>query len=705
MQQANPQHPQEHAPPSPREFLTLADVARLAGVQRPVVTVWRSRNRGGRHPFPAPARTHGQQELFDAGQVVDWLGRTGLGNNVHAAQDVAAHVVDARDRFTAVSALLALRAALDEPLAGLDAADLLDAADEQDPEDAFLYAELEALGADLPALAAYTDRLVDAAYGAAPAFERLLAESLRTALPGHASTSLSAQAHDVVAAAALEIGAGARLFAETTPGGTDLLLAVADLLGEDTDGTFQLPRPSAGTGGRPERRPSDRATHQAAHRLALRRLRIHARTRDNVNLRHPAEPAPGTVNLAQFPGPALADQAPAAMLEAIDELVLALGPTERAVVIAPAALLVDRLADPNLDNVRAATLRSGRVRAAVRLPRGLRPSAPRQALALWVLGPEPAGVPLGERWVMVADLLDAVLDWAAVQDLATDLAASLGGREAIRRHAFRFARLVRTPVLLARRSLVEAPRGPATGVAVPGESLLRAEAALDAVNATGARRGELGFGVVPGAPRVPATGTTPARRTLGALSDAGQVRCLPGARMDEDDVVPDAARGASPGVRVWRAEDLGRAAPGASIPALVLAARYPRAKMTEPGDIVFSAGPHPAAAIDAGGAAVVRYPARILRINAADAGGLVAAVVAADINAGAAGSWRRWVVRTVPPDGAAALAAALARLEDERAAAAERVARIAALADRLVAGVAAHELEIIDTDTPMEGRP
>ncbi|MFB0835717.1 hypothetical protein ACX8Z9_04750 [Arthrobacter halodurans] len=680
-------------------LMTLSDVARMAGVQRPVVTMWRSRSRGTLLPFPAASHREGAQELFEAASVVEWLRATGRGNNPDAAEDAAAHVVDGRNNFHAVSALLALRAEMGSPLVGLDAHGLLDAADAADPDDEYLYAELEAIGDELVPLAAYTDRLVDASYGVPAAFESLLADRFRSGLGNKAAATLSGTALDLVAAAALEVGAGSRLFTETTAGGTDLLLAVAKLLGEDADGTLQvLPSDS---GAAPSGRP------------ALRRLHAHAAGSDNLTVVRRDRAAAGTVHLAQFPGPGQPDPDTRAVLDGVDEIVLGLNRTERAVVIGPASVLVDRLDSTEMDNTRSSTLRAGRVRAVVRLPRGLLPAKPRQAMALWVLGPEPQGVPLGERRVMVADLLDTRLDRAAVQDLSTDLAASLRGLESVRRHAFRFSRLVRTASLLAARAGLVPDDGPSATAPTRSraETVLRTEQAIAAVQATSGARPHTTFSVAARAsntaagarsvPTVPAT----AARPLGALRDAGHVRDHPGTRIDTADL----AHGNAGGVRVWGPGDLERGfgvpAPSAGIPALVLAARYPRARLTEPGDIVFRSGPQPAAVVDTEGSAVVRSPARTLRINAADPGGLLAAVVAADIGAAPPGNWRRWPVRTVPPDQAAALASALAELVEEQQAAAERLTRLAELAARLAGGVAAQDLEIIETDTQTEGRP
>ncbi len=56
--------------------MSLADVARLARVQRPAVSMWRSRPVAG-VPFPAP-QADGR---FLADDVVSYLRTTGLGNN------------------------------------------------------------------------------------------------------------------------------------------------------------------------------------------------------------------------------------------------------------------------------------------------------------------------------------------------------------------------------------------------------------------------------------------------------------------------------------------------------------------------------------------------------------------------------------------------------------------------------------------------
>src|SRR5699024_12593037 len=143
---------------------------------------------------------------------------------------------------------------------------------------------------------------------------------------------------------------------------------------------------------------------------------------------------------------------------------------------------------------RVAGRRGGRVRAAVRLPAKRVAAAPRQHLAVWVLGPAPGRVPIAERTTVVGDLSDAVLDGDAADDLVTDVIAGLGDPATTRGHAYRFCRPVETRRLIPeRRSLVAIPSvGAASGVT----------------------------------------------RTLADLHDARQCRVLRGTRVHPDDLVP-----------------------------------------------------------------------------------------------------------------------------------------------------------------------
>lgn len=177
-------------------LLSKADIAALARVQRPVVTMWAKRYRGPDRPFPEPVRADGRQHRYRADDVVAWLSSRGLGNNASVAEDLAAHAAfedpagaDAATAFAALTALLCVKARTGEQLADLDGDDLLDEADDLDPDDAYLYREIEALGGRLPTYAAHADRMADAAYTVEHAFETLMAQRFRLPLDALADTA------------------------------------------------------------------------------------------------------------------------------------------------------------------------------------------------------------------------------------------------------------------------------------------------------------------------------------------------------------------------------------------------------------------------------------------------------------------------------------------------------------------------------------
>ena len=50
-------------------LMSMSDIAALARVQRPVVSVWRTRAARSSTPFPAPVVRENGQEFFNASQV------------------------------------------------------------------------------------------------------------------------------------------------------------------------------------------------------------------------------------------------------------------------------------------------------------------------------------------------------------------------------------------------------------------------------------------------------------------------------------------------------------------------------------------------------------------------------------------------------------------------------------------------------------
>jgi hypothetical protein len=411
--------------------MTLSDVAALAQVQRPVVSMWRKRSAASAHPFPEPAALDGGRELFDADHIAAWLAATGRGNNPEATNDVAAFArmpgaaagSAPGTTFDALTALLTLKAMTGNTVGQLSQDELLDLADECDPDDLFLYSELEALGTSLASTAAFADRLVDGAYNATAAFEQLLAARFRAGLQEHSETALTGSAVGLIAAAAVELAAtldGIPVFADSTSGGSDLLMGVARAAGERAPVTLLTADDNGGAG-----------------RLVRRRLRVHGMHGGQMRVDPGGEfSVQGTVvHVAQYPSPGEPGMDATQILSAVEHLVLQMDDQQRAVIIAPARVLCDVPLAAAAAGLRSGLLRTGRVRAIVRLPQGLLRSKPRETQALWVLGPSFAEVPIAERWTMVADLSTRTLAEDVCQDLISDIVASMGNRATIRAHS------------------------------------------------------------------------------------------------------------------------------------------------------------------------------------------------------------------------------------------------------------------------------
>ncbi|MCX6499363.1 MAG: hypothetical protein NTU93_11275 [Arthrobacter sp.] len=661
--------------------LTMSDVAGLAHVQRPVVSMWRKRSAGSAQPFPSPAALEGGRELFDADQVGAWLEATGRGNNTEARSDAAAFAApasqDQRQTFNALTALLALKVLTRRQLAALGPDRLLDLADECDPDDRLLYSELEAHRDELPALAGYADRLTDSAYNAPSAFELLLADRFRTGLREHSDTALTTPALSFVAAAAKALAAtldGRPVFVDPTPGGGDLLVAILQQFA-DASAVSVLIMDDDG----------------AAARLLRRRLAVHGvdagcvspGSADGLAVSGPA------VQVAQYPSPGNPDATAEDILTGIENVVLQMDDAQRAVIIAPARLLSDPLSGTP-GTLRADLLRSGRVRAVAMLPQGLLKAKPRELQALWILGPSFAEVPIVDRWTMVADLSTWQLTRSVSQDLVSDVVASMGNRWTLRAHSFRFARLIPTRVLLA-------GKGSLVGAAAPTRSRARAgaETALrvDELLVNG-EAGPAGTGLAVHTVAVPAAA---AAAKVEDLLRSGSLRYIKGNR------VPDAAGTKQEGTRLLGPADLldPHAAPPRHLGLLEFAANNPSGRLTEPGDVVFCTSPRPAALVDRDGGSAVVFPARVLRIDAGDPGGLLPDVVAADINAlpTADKSWRQWRLRRVPEAQRNQLAASLARLQHGQHLARERLKRLEELATLITDGVAGGSLTLTDPTT------
>lgn len=668
----------------------LADVARLARVRRPVVSMWRKRFSTRPSAFPAALETRGGVELFDAVSVARWLVDTEHGNNPDAVTEVPLH---ARPQgfegsyVDVMTSLLALRAAHGFELGALARDDLMDLADETDPDDEALFRELDRVESGLERMARHADQLVEAAYGVAPAFEHTLVAHRRSSRDDGRS-ELAAEAASLCAEIAIELAltnpladAAAPRFADPTGASADRLIDVVDRLTDVAE---------------PVVMSADGDT--SAARLLRRRLLAHGvpRTGLAVDAAGDFQVSGPVVNVAQYPSPDGGALDALATLSGIDQIALQMDDAQRAVVVAPSSVLVDGGLQPQAAALRSRVLRTDRVRAIVRLPAGLLPSAPRQHMAIWVLGPAHEGIAIADRWTMLSDLSTFELTPVVRADLVGDLAAAMGDRQAVHAHSFTFTRVTPTSRVLARSgSLLDVGgtlRHAPEQAKVDAETSARFDQIVD----------DLGADSVPASVRAAVPSAFPARvppATFADLVREGHVRYVPGSRLDVGDLATDDRSGFTV---IGPDEVRGDRTPGdRRIDRLRLAAAYPSARLTEPGDVVFLTGAEPAAWVDHDGSSVVMAPARVLRINRDDDAGLLPDVLAMDVARSApATRWHSWRVRRVATDQRAPLARTLADLRSARIEALQRIAKLEELEHLIVAGTAAGTLTL--TEPPVE---
>lgn len=385
--------------------LTLQDVADLANVQRPVVSMWRNRPRvrGAVVPFPKAVSRAGGTERFNPVEVVDYLKRTGRGNNADIEYDVAAVAVPDDVELEDLVVLLAWRALTGVELAGTTAAARSNLAEEFDPDDSYLQTEIKAMRPPATTLQ-YVDELVEASFGLLDALARIERGRLQREL---ARRELAGEAVSLIARVVAECA----VFLDSEDvvlraDGSAVSLAVASECGMAVS---------------------------SKNRAMLRRAVI----------------AGTATGRSQGPGIAFVSAVGLNVGEALDRadvMVLGLEPGRIGVLVGPASALTDSLAG-DLQQRRADVLRVGNVVAAVRLPRGLWREAHRQNLALWVCR---GGA--DEHRPCVVDL--AAVPDPNLGDLAADIAAGLAQTDA---RAFRYARRIDRAGVLAGGPLV--PRG------------------------------------------------------------------------------------------------------------------------------------------------------------------------------------------------------------------------------------------------------
>jgi hypothetical protein len=651
-------------------LVSLADIARLARVQRPVVSMWRKRPtaRGVIIPFPQPKATRDAHDVFDLAEVLDWLEQTGRGKNVEARVEaplVLSHVTSDGDRgeAAALEAVVVLGAMSGRLLSDMAAHDILDLADELDPDDDFALTEVDAVSDELPRLAARAAALSEAAFGPAGALAALAPRD----------AALDTQAVHVVADVMASILNGEAMQAVTLRGPSSSAQIAGDVLDRLPEGT-----------------PYDVLIPDSQDREATRRVRRAVVARGLSVSRTTSRPVVAMADVGSA-----TTTSTAAVLSAAEEVQLDLRPDDAAVAIGPASALVDAQGDPRLDLVRSDVLRSGRLRCIVRLPKGLVPASPRAALALWVFGPDRGLPPIADRWVATFDLSDRALSPDVTAALVSDIAATLAEPRLGAVHAFALGRLERVPDVLARRGALVSRGVTPHRLSVPGtESVVEARRLAESLAPSTSDAVLAPSAILTRRPAAPLL-------TLDDLIITGALAVIPGTRVDPAELTAGS-------VRVLRVDDLaampGEAATSAlGVDPFDLEVAAPRARRTEPGDVIFCIAPRPLAAVDREGRAVVCAPARILRPTPGS--GISPQALAAAINAqqATAREWRSWRVVRLDASEAASLSGALRAVEDERTRLRHRLATLDQLTHHLTTGAATVAPDPASDQHPTEG--
>lgn len=661
--------------------MSLADIARTAQVERPVVSMWRKRaNRAG-VAFPEPVGERDGHDEFDAHAVADFLRRTRLGNNPTAPDDVVAFARPEGALADGVSpqlttALLTVAACSNELIADLDSEELAGYAADLDPDDVCLRREIEAALPLFAEVASYVDRLAESAYSARAALEVAARDFIRRVGGARRRTVLDADVTRLVASIAVAVARSAGVepmrFIDPTPSDGRLLAAVAE---QATNAAAEF---------------AVVETDCDATRLARRRLLSRDISPELLPL------ADGDLELG---GPAvLVGALPSAadpamnvgqMLDAVNDITLVMSSEQWGVLLAPSTVLTDKL-PAKLVGARDAVIRDGRLRMAVRLPTGLAVHQGQTHLALWVFGPTPHHVARGDRGTVVADLSDIALTDEVIDELATDAVTSLASVQfATKVHAFHRSTIIPTTRLLSDSASLVADATPTTYAGTEGLADRIERLRL----AAGTAGEDWSTYAAPTAP-VGAVATV----TLGRAMRSGWVRLIRGHRIKEQDIVAQAI-----GAPVIGPPELaGRAAWGAGrIDLFELAGSYPGARLTEPGDVIFATGGEVTARVDRYGGSVVRSPARILRVRGGPPDAeLLPDVIVADLRAQRAGARRfeSWPVRLVPSDLRQQLQVRAAALAEAEAQLRSQLEAVQWLQASLIDGVVSRTVRLADSD-------
>lgn len=459
-------------------LVTMAEIARIAGVTRQAVTNWRSRPSAV--PFPTATSVASGIEKFDRDEVLDWLEATGRGRNDEARLDAPAVAVPEDLAVDDAVVMLALRSGVAQDLAPLTSAARIALAQELDPEDQYLLTEAIGLAGE-DGLAEYVDELLGSSYGASDALDRLYASRA-----AQGSRGLTAEAVMLI---------------------QQLAEACRTFLGPD------------GVAVELHLDPRDRRVADGFEAAGIQNersaLRLHAI--DGRQVEGAAGPLVKMVSVAGLDD--------AAALDVAGDVAMDLGADQIAIVIGPASALCDRLRG-DLYDARKASLEMGAqdygcaLIASFRLPRGFWREAHRQSLGVWVLRGSAAA-----SAAIVADVSGVSIE---ASELAADL---LGALEQSGARAYRYGRALPYAAVWTGDTVVP------PGIGAQPAGAVAATTAYDRlISSTLVTREP-----VPGFDLPEARSATPtpnATRSLGELVEAGAIRRQSGSRIAEDDLDP-----------------------------------------------------------------------------------------------------------------------------------------------------------------------
>jgi hypothetical protein len=610
-------------------LMSMRDIAELAGVRRPVVTMWRRR-----YPdFPVPADGDVSQLLFDPRQIADWLIATGRADRDTIVPDLSLYTIAGLVDRSRPSDVIAITTALiclrhldeDEPLAdGRDdvVAALHGRAAKMDPGDELLLSEIRMMPTGSGWLAVAVDDLVEAAWGCCGAFERIMGARHRFGAAEIFTCSVRPELARLIArvcgAAESARRDGVIVVADVSAGPGDLLAAVVDLLGDDYTPMCIAAEPDP-----------------YLARLVRRRLAVHGLPPVDVDV-HTVSALPDTcgepdVIVTQIPYTPGEDRSAKMVLDVMDDVSLRLRPGRSAVVLGPADILTGDLPPySEAERMRAALLKDGMVESVIKLPGGLVPFRPGYETALWVLNSARESPWRGR--VLLADVSDTELTDEVADALADDVITWRrdGYEPDAHTRAFGTQVLVGDLVEPPKPLVVRRPRSILTaGVDAAGQLALAfdLEKELDRLGAyaTAVRR-PIRTNLIAD------IRARPAVMSIGKLAEGRQraLSVLKGTRIGPSDIT-----GAGQHAVLGSDEVLGLRVPGGrTLDRAVLAERYPRAELTEPGDVLLTAVPGFGVLVDHEGFSVAEFPVRVLRIR--DAGRtrltprVLAAMLAAD---------------------------------------------------------------------------